>query len=142
MKKIHAFLLASIAAVGFCGCDGAPSCDDGIVKETLTEIYNEHLPQSKDSKISYEAFITEFKDDKIKKVGCKAKVNFSPALDGESGEFIGYEAQLTDDGKLYIELDSTLIKSKQFDDIFDEAAKEVEKGLDKLIEEEERRNRW
>ena len=141
MKKIHTFLAASVAAV-FCACDSAPSCDSAILKETLTEIYNEHLPQSKDSKISYEAFITEFKDDKIKKVGCKAKVNFSPAINGKSSEFIGYEAQFTDDGKIYVELDSELIKGKQFDEIWNETEKELEKVWDEAIKEEARKNRW
>lgn len=140
-KQVSSIALAVIA-VALSGCDSAPSCDDTLIKETLTEIYNENVAQTKNSTLTYEAFITEFKDSKTQKVKCKAKVNFSPAVNGIESEYITYDAQFTDDSKLYMELESELIQKKRFDDAFKEAEKEADAELDRLIREEERRNRW
>ena len=41
-----------------------------------------------------------------------------------------------------MELESELIQKKRFDDIWKEAEKEADAEIDRLIREEERRNRW
>ena len=142
MKKLISSIAITMTTMAFCGCDSAPSCDDALIKETLTEIYNENVAQTKKSTLTYEAFITDFKDNKTQKVKCKAKVKFSPKVNGIDGEYISYEAQFTDDSKLYMELESELIQKKRFDDIWKEAEKEADAEIDRLIREEERRNRW
>ena len=142
MKKQVLNIALVMIAAALSGCDSAPSCDDSLIKETLTEIYNENVAETKNSTLTYEAFITEFKDSKTQKVKCKARVNFSPAVKGVANEYIGYEAQFTDDSKLYMELESELIQKKRFDDVFKETEKEADAELDRLIREEERRNGW
>lgn len=138
MKRFLVSFAPLIIALAFSACDSAPSCDDTLIKETLTEIYNDNVPATKNSTLTYEAFITDFKDDKTQKVKCKAKVNFSPKIKGVDSEYITYEAQFTDDSKLYMELESELIQTKRFDDIWKETEKEIDAEFNKLM----RKNGW
>ncbi len=105
--------------VCFVGCSKAPSCDSDDVKDLLTNIYHEHLPATKKSAITYDGFIIEFSDDKLKKVGCKVRANFSPAIGNKSNEYVTYQAQYTNDSQIYVELKSELIAQKQWEEALD-----------------------
>lgn len=129
-------LAIACAAFVFIACDSAPSCDDSDVKNLLTQTYNKNVPSTKHSTITYKHFFTDFKDDKAKKVSCKAKAVFNPAVNGVDEEDIEYISYITDDEYLYIELKSELISEKQWketiDNAIDEGMKEFEKEWDKI----------
>lgn len=137
MKKLTK--IALVCGIGFVlsACGGAPSCDDEDVKDLLTQTYHKNAPSTKRSSIRYEHFYTDFKDDSAKKVSCKARAVFSPAVSGVEFEDIEYVSYFTEDNYLYIELASDLINEKRWKDAVDQAIdegfKEFEKELDKLF---------
>lgn len=90
---------AIIAGVAFSGCSGIPDCDDSDVKNLLTQIAKDNRWVSKDSKLRYDAFITQFKDKDTKQISCKARVT----INGLKTSYVTYTAQYTDDGQLYVE---------------------------------------
>lgn len=125
MKKLLLISMAFLIMLNFNGCfkDGTPKCDDNRIKEVLTKEIKGYamlgagfmalfLGDSKVSvrefeknvKISYDSFITTAIDKKLKKVSCKAKATMTFGGQNLFSDFLNYNAQITDDGQIYVEI--------------------------------------
>ncbi len=134
MTKRNIIFVTLLMVICFIGCSKAPDCNSDEVTNLLTKLYYEHLPATKKSAITYDGFIVEFRDDKLRKTGCKARVNFTPPIGDSPNEYITYQAQYTDDSKIYVEFKSDLIAQKQWKDSVDKAMQEVNESIDDYID--------
>ena len=88
--------LATFVAVGLTACSSMPDSD---VKAVLSQIAKEQRWVSKDAKLKYDGFITQFRNKDTKQIGCRARVT----INGSRTNYVDYRAQYTDDGHLYVE---------------------------------------
>ena len=99
MKKLLLGCVVAFTTFGLTACSSTPDCDDGDVKDLLTQLAKENKWVSKNAKLKYDAFITQFRDKDTKQVICKARVT----INGSQTKTVDYTAQYTDDGQLYVE---------------------------------------
>lgn len=99
MKKLVVGCVVAFTTFGLTACSSMPDCDDSDVKDLMTEIFKDNRWVSKDAKLKYDAFITQFRDKDTKQVVCKARVT----INGSKTKTVEYSAQYTDDGQLYVE---------------------------------------
>lgn len=125
MKKSLLMTMVAVVALNFTACfkGKMPECDDERVKETLTKEIKGYallgagfmalfLGDSKASvreveknmNVSFDSFLTTNSDTKLKKVSCKARATMTFGGQNLFSDFIHYNAQITNDGQVYVEI--------------------------------------